>query len=255
MKKSFIVGRQILKGCLRARSLSLVAFYLISLVAFMAMISASDSAYRTALIIDSGLSLVNIFTILLVLFIILPVFQHEKEKHILAVRMSFDLSRSQYLWGVWLGSTGALIVNFISMAVLLVITFLCMQIEITSGIFRHLFLNLCELISLGTFAIAFSVFFSYVVSAMLTFVFYIVGHMTIAFQQALQGWHDSWVGTVLSFVWNIIPNLSLFNLKDIVIKKAEIPWAYELVALIYAAAMVFLVIEITRFKFERERLL
>jgi len=75
MNKVFIIGRQIFKGCLRSKSLSLNAFFLVALVIFMSMISGSDSAFKVPLVIDSGLSLINIFSLLLVAFIIVPVYQ------------------------------------------------------------------------------------------------------------------------------------------------------------------------------------
>lgn len=255
MKKIAVVGKQILKGCLRARSLSLVIFFFVSLIVFMSMLSSSDSAFKTSLIIDSGLSLINIFGLFLVGLIILPIISQEKEKHTLSAALSFNLSRNQYLWGVWLGGSASLLINFIAMSVLLVFTLLFLKVPLELGIFRQLFLNFCDLLVLGTFALAFSVFFSYVVSAMLTASFYLTGHMTTAFQQALQEWQGSLTGKILDIVWNVVPDLSLFNLKDIVLKNTVIPASYEFVAVLYAFSMIFIVMEIARFRLNREGLL
>lgn len=254
MKKPLVVGRQIFKGCLRAKSMSLIAFYIVALIIFMAMISGSDSAFRTALVIDSGLSLINIFALLLVGLIILPIYQSEKDRHTLAAALACDISRSQYLWGLWLGSSGALVVNYLIMSVILLINLVILQVPVESGVFRQLYLNLCELLCLGSFAVALSVFFSYVVAAMLTVSLYIVGHLTTSLQMALQEWENSWIGTVLGWVRMIIPDLSLFNLKDIVIKSSDIPFTYDLTAFVYAAAMIIIAIEMARYKLNRENL-
>ncbi|GAB4276639.1 MAG: ABC transporter permease subunit [Candidatus Rifleibacteriota bacterium] len=255
MKNSFRIGKQMLKGCLRAKSLSLIIFFLISLITFMSMLSSSDSAYKKALVVDSGLSLINIFGLFLVAFVILPVFPTEKEKRTLTATLSFNVSRSQYLWGLWLGASSALALNFLAMSVILLIGLKYLAVSIEFGIFRQLFLNFLELMVLGSFAITVSVYFSYVVSAMITAALYLVGHMTISFQQAMHDWEGTTVGRILDVVWSIIPNLSLFNLKDIVLKNQAIPATYELIALIYALAMIFIAIEMASYRLNRENLM
>ncbi|MDN5280570.1 MAG: hypothetical protein PWR01_4535 [Clostridiales bacterium] len=255
MKKVLIIGRQILKGCLRARSLSLVIFYFFSLVIFMSMLSSSDSAYRKALIIDSGLSLINIFGLFLVALVILPIYQNEKSRHTLVASLSFDVSRAKYLWGLWSGSGAALLINYLAMSLLLISTLLVLGVPVEFGIFRQLFLNFCELLALGSFAITFSVFFSNVVATMLTFSIYLVGHMTTSFHEAVYEWKGSLIGRALDLVWAVMPDLSLFNLKDIVVKNSEIPFYYEMVALIYALSMIFIAMEIARYRLNRENLM
>lgn len=255
MNKTLVIARQILKGCLRAKSLSLIAFFLVALIVFMSMVSSSDSAFKHALVIDSGLSLINIFSLLLVALNIVPVYRAERERQTMVAALSFDLSRSQYLWGMWLGASAALVLNYLAMSILLLGNLAILKIPMTVGIFRQLFLNFCEILTLGSFAITFSIFFSSVVATMLTATIYIVGHMTTSLQMALQEWEGSLVGNFISYFRLVIPDLSLFNLKDIVIKNAEIPGTYEIVALLYALAMIFIVIEIGRYKLNRENLL
>jgi ABC-type transport system involved in multi-copper enzyme maturation permease subunit len=221
----------------------------------MAMLSSSDSAYRETLIIDSGLSLINIFGLFLVGLIILPVIGSEKERHTLAATLAFAVPRSKYLWGVWLGCSLALLINYLVMSALLLGNLAVLGVGMQSGIFRQLFLNFLSLLTLGSFAITFSVFFSYAVSAMLCIFAYLFGHLTTSFQMALSEWQGTFVGRILDLVWYILPDLSLFNLKDIILKKAEVPFSYDLVALVYALSLIFIVIEIARYRLNRESLL
>lgn len=255
MKKILIVARQILKGCLRSKSLSLIAFYLFALIVFMSMVTSSDSAFKEPLVIDSGLSLINIFSLLLVALVIVPVYRQEYERQTMAAALSFNLSRTQYLWGIWSGASAALAINFLAMAVLFLINLLVLKIPVSQGIFRQLFLNFCEVLTLGSFAITFSVFFSNLVATMLTATMYLVGHMTTSLMMALQEWEGTFVGLVLSYFRLLIPDLSLFNLKDIVIRNVEIPATYELIAALYALTMIFIAIELGRFRLNRENLL
>jgi ABC-type transport system involved in multi-copper enzyme maturation permease subunit len=221
----------------------------------MSMVSGSDSAFKEPLVIDSGLSLINIFSLLLVAFIIVPVYLAERERQTLVAALSFNVSRAQYLWGLWAGSAAALTVNYLAMTMMLMINLLVLKIPITVGIFRQLFLNFCEILTLGSFAITFSLFFSYVVAIMLTGTFYILGHMTTSLQMALQEWEGSVVARIIDYTRLLVPDFSLFNLKDIIIKNTTIPATYELIALIYAIAMIFIAIEIGRYKLNRENLL
>jgi ABC-type transport system involved in multi-copper enzyme maturation permease subunit len=255
MNKAFTIGEQIFKGCLRARSLSLVAFFLVALIGFMSMVGSSDSAHRMNLMIDSGLSLINIFGLFLVGLIILPVFANEKERHTLAASLSFDVSRTNYIWGLWIGCSAALLVNYLAMSVILIADLAFLGVNIDFGVFRQLFLNFIELLTFGSFAIAVSVFFSYAVSAMLCTAIYIVGHMTISFQMALSAWEGTIVGKFLDFMGYLIPDLSLFSIKDLVVKGTDIPITYELAAIIYALSLVFIAMEIARFKLNRESLM
>ncbi len=255
MNKVFIIGRQIFKGCLRSKSLSLNAFFLVALVIFMSMISGSDSAFKVPLVIDSGLSLINIFSLLLVAFIIVPVYQAERDRETLVAALSFNLSRAQYLWGLWVGSAAALTVNYLAMTIMLIINLLVLKIPLSIGIFRQLFLNFCEILTLGSFAITFSLYFSYVVAIMLTATIYMLGHMTTSLHMALQEWEGSIVAKIIDYSRLLVPDFSLFNLKDIVIKNAAIPATYELIAAVYAIAMIFIAIEIGMYRLNRENLL
>jgi hypothetical protein len=90
---------------------------------------------------------------------------------------------------------------------------------------------------------------------MLTGTFYILGHMTTSLQMALQEWEGSVVARIIDYTRLLVPDFSLFNLKDIIIKNTTIPATYELIALIYAIAMIFIAIEIGRYKLNRENLL
>ena len=255
MRKSVIVGCQILKGCLRSRSLSLIIFFVLALILFMSMVTSSDSAFREPLVIDSGLSLINIFSLILVALVIVPIFQNERSVNTLTAALSFNLSRDQYLRGLWIGASAALSINYLAMSLILIVNLALLRIPLELGIFRQLFLNFCELITLGSFAIAFSVFFSYVVATMMTASIYVIGHMTTSFHMALQEWQGSATASVLRLVNLVIPDLSLFNLKDIVIKHSSIPVTYELIAVVYAATMIFIALEIARYKLNRESLL
>ncbi|MEW6712054.1 MAG: hypothetical protein AB1403_19680 [Candidatus Riflebacteria bacterium] len=255
MKKSLVIGRQVLKSCLRSRSLSLIAFFLVALLIFMSMVTSSDSAFRTALVMDSGLSLINIFSLLLVALIIVPVYQAERDRHTMTAALSFNLSRSDYLRGLCLGTTAALLINYLIMSIILVINLMILGIPFEAGFFRQLFLNLLELLCLGSFAVAFSIFFSYVVAIMMTATIYMVGHMTTSLQMALQEWEGSFIASILGWVRMIIPDFSLFNLKDIVVKHSEIPASYEFIAIVYALSMIFIAVELARYRLNREDLM
>lgn len=255
MMKIVNIGKQILKGCLRSRSLSLVVFFTLTLFLFISMLSGSDNAYKPKLIIDSGLSLISLFGFVLVAFIVLPVFSNEKERRTLSATLSFPVTRTQIIWGILLGSLAAMAINYVAMSLIFLVTLLVMKVSITVAIFRQLFLSLLGLSVLTSFAILFSVLFGYVVAAMTTAGFFILGNLTITLQQALESYDGSSMYVFLKFITNIIPSFSLFDLKDIILKNTAIPYYYELIALIYAISLIVIAIEITLWKFSKETIL
>jgi ABC-type transport system involved in multi-copper enzyme maturation permease subunit len=255
MKKIYNVGKQILKGCLRAKSLSLILFFAISLIFFITMLMGSDSANRSNLIIDSGLSLIKVFALLLVAFIVLPVIKGEKERHTLAATLSFTVSRTKYLWGVFTGTSAALFLNYALMSLIFVISLMILKIPFGILIFRQLFLTLLELHVINSLALLFSVSLSYVVATMVTGVIFVIGNMTFSMQQAIVSWEGSFVQTLLKGFTQLIPNLSLFNLKDLVIRNATIPYSYDLTTLIYSIAIIAIAMELATWKMERETIL
>ncbi len=255
MKKIYNVGRQIFKGCLRAKSLSLILFFVITLAFFTSMLMGSDSENRASLIIDSGLSLIKIFTLLLVAFIVLPVMKGEKERHTLAATLSFTISRTKYLWGVFAGTSAALLLNYVIMSSVFLFSLFFLKISFGILILRQLFLTLLELLVINSIALLFSVCLSYVVATMVTGVVFVIGNMTFSLQQAIMGWEGSSVQNFLKFFTNLIPNLSLFNLKDLVIRNAVIPYSYDLTTLIYSIAIIAIAMEFATWKIERETIL
>ena len=255
MSLIFKIGKQILKTCLRARSLSLIAFFIVTLVFFVSVLGTSDSAFKPQLLIDSGLSLIKVFGILMVIFITLPVYINERDKNLLAASLSFPVSRAKVLWGIWLGTNCAMLINYLVMVLIFGVTLSVVKISLNFLIVRQLLLTFLELLVISSFSILFSVCFSFVVSVMMTSCFIIIGNLTMSLKQAILSQKDSIIGSLLAFLGNFIPGLALFDLKDLVVKGTQISYSYDLTALIYAIALIVIAIEIAMYFFDRESVL
>ena len=241
------------KKSLKARSLFLVLFFALGLITFMLMANHGDVGTKHKLAIDAGLSLLKLFSIFMVFFNTLPLFPAEKEFRTLHAILAMNISRSQLIYGLFAGAILSLLVNFLLMTMIFFATTMAMGFAIPGNIFRSLFLLFQELAILTAFSLFFSIATTFLVGLMLSFFILIVGNMTVAINSFIQGTSGIYA-QILGWVYYLMPNLALFDLKDAVIAKHAIPWTYDLAAFIYATSLCLILLCCSSWLLERQEI-
>lgn len=191
------------------------------------------------LLLDVGLGSINIFGILIAIFVGIGLVNKEIEKKTIYTIVSKPVARYQFLVGKYVGLTITLFVNTLIMAGGLLLVLKAQDVPIDSTLFQALGLIFVEFMVITAVALLCSTFTSATLSAIFTLAVYVIGHLTADLK--MLGAKTGEGGQVfLNGLYYVLPNLERFNLKGHVTHHLEVPGTD--VALIVAYGLAYIVL-------------
>ncbi len=195
------------------------------------------------LLLDIGLGSVNIFSVLIAIFVGIGLVSKEIDKKTIYTIVSKPVARFEFLLGKFFGLTITLLVNMIIMTAGLLAVLVAQSVPIEAVLFKAIGLILLECMVVTAVALLCSTFTSATLSAIFTLAIYVIGHLTAdlkTFGQKMDGLGRS----VLEGMYYLLPNLERFNLKGNVTHHIDVP-LNELVLIVaygmaYAAFLLLL---------------
>jgi len=173
------------------------------------------------LLLDVGLASINIFGVLIAIFVGIGLVNKEIEKKTIYTIVSKPVARYQFLVGKYLGLTLTLLVNTLVMAGGLLLVLVAQDVPIESMLFKALGLIFIEFMVITAVALLCSTFTSATLSAIFTLATYVIGHLT-ADLKTFGEKVDEGMRAVVTGLYYILPNLERFNLKGNVIHHIEV---------------------------------
>lgn len=202
------------------------------------------------LIIDLGLSSMNIFGVLIAIFVGISLVNKEIEKRTIYTIVSKPVPRYEFLLGKYFGLVITLFINTVVMAVGLLAVMLYLNAPITMLLFEALGLIFLEFLVVTAVALLFSTFTSATLSAIFTLAIYVVGHLSNDLK--LFGEKMGEVGkAVLNSIYYVMPNLERFNLKGQVIHHVDVSASQLVLTAVYGLSYVALLLLIASVIFQR----
>jgi ABC-type transport system involved in multi-copper enzyme maturation permease subunit len=184
------------------------------------------------LLLDVGLGSINIFGVLIAIFVGIGLVNKEIEKKTIYTIVSKPVARYQFLLGKYLGLTITLLVNTLIMAAGLLLVLFAQDVPVTGMLFTAVAL-LC------------STFTSATLSAIFTLATYVIGHLT-ADLKTFGAKMDEGVRMILNGLYYVLPNLERFNLKGHVVHHLEVPASDLFLIVLYGLTYVaFLLLSAT----------
>lgn len=196
------------------------------------------------LILDIGLASINIFGVLIAIFVGIGLVSKEIEKKTIYTIVSKPVPRYEFLIGKFCGLAITLFVNTCVMVAGLLLVLWFMKVPIEAILFMSLSLIYLECLVVTAVALLFSTFSSATLSAIFTLAIYVIGHLSgdlRLFGKKFMG--DVGQG-VLNALYYTLPNLERFNLKGHVIHHLDFSAADMALTLAYGltyAAMLLLI--------------
>ncbi len=188
------------------------------------------------LLLDIGLGSVNIFSVLIAIFVGIGLVSKEIDKKTIYTIVSKPVARFEFLLGKFLGLTITLFVNMLIMTAALLVVLMAQSVPIEAVLFKAIGLILLECMVVTAVALLCSTFTSATLSAIFTLAIYVIGHLTAdlkTFGQKMEGFGRS----VLEGMYYLLPNLERFNLKGHVTHQLDVP--LNELALIVAYGMAY----------------
>ncbi len=169
------------------------------------------------LILDIGLGSINIFSVLIAIFVGIGLVSKEIEKKTIYTIVSKPVPRYEFLVGKFCGLAITLFVNTCVMVAGLLLVLWARSVPIELVLFKAITLIYLECLVVTAVALLFSTFSSATLSAIFTLAIYVIGHLS----SDLRLFGKKFMGDVgrgfLDVLYYLLPNLERFNLKGHVI--------------------------------------
>ncbi|MBD0316195.1 MAG: ABC transporter permease [Nitrospiraceae bacterium] len=202
------------------------------------------------LLLDVGLGSINIFGVLIAIFVGIGLVSKEIEKKTIYTIVSKPVARYQFLVGKYLGLTLTLFVNTLIMAAGLLLVLAAQDVPIESMLFKALGLIFLEFMVITAVALLCSTFTSATLSAIFTLATYVIGHLT-ADLKAFGEKMDEGMRMVANGLYYVLPNLERFNLKGNVIHHIDVPGTDLLLIVAYGLTYVLFLLMSASIIFQR----
>ncbi len=177
------------------------------------------------LMLDLGLASINLFGVLIAIFIGIGLVSREIERKTIYTIVSKPIPRYQFLLGKYLGLVVTLLLNTAIMTVGLLLALSVWSVPVTPLLFAAVGLIMVELMVMTAVALFFSTFTTPTLSAIFSLAMYAIGHLT-ADLKLLSEKPDVKLGAmgraIADGLYYVIPDLERFNLKGHVIHQQAV---------------------------------
>ncbi len=185
------------------------------------------------LILDIGLASINIFGVLIAIFVGIGLVSKEIEKKTIYTIVSKPVPRYEFLIGKFCGLAITLFVNTCVMVVGLLLVLWFMKVPVEAILFKSLSLIYLECLVVTAVALLFSTFSSATLSAIFTLAIYVIGHLSGDLRLFGKKFMGDLGQGVLNALYYTLPNLERFNLKGHVIHHLDFSAADMALTLAY----------------------
>ena len=241
-----------------------LVLFAVLLIASSYLIGQLTAGQDVKIIKDLGLAATSIFGLFIAIFIGIGLVSKEVERRSIYALLSKPVSRAQFIAGKYAGLVLTLAVNVTVMAVALYIILAYMVWSVPSTIragwdapgadpalLKAIFLIFIELMLVTAIALFFSTFSSPILSAALTFGFYVVGHFNADLKNFDRVVDSKAAALLARGVYHVLPDLSAFDVKTEVVHGLPVTAGYLASTAAYGLAYVTALLLIATFIFSR----
>ena len=166
---------------------------------------------------DLGLSCINIFGLLIAVFVGTNLVYREFEDEIIFHLLTKPISREGYLLGKFLGVMGLIVINGLIMAIATSSFLLAVEGKFFWPIFKAVYLILLELSLIFALTLFFSTFMRPQVSIFSVLVIFVIGHSTTEVRTLIGSKGDYLSKLMADMAYYIFPNFDHFDIKTQVV--------------------------------------
>lgn len=243
MNRIAAIARATFAEAIRHRILYLLLVFALVLIVFSRLLALLTVGEDAKIIKDVGLSAINLFGVLVALFVGVGIIFRELERRTVQTTLAAPVARWEYLLGKYLGLAGAITLNALLMAAVLFVV-LAARGAFAWPLATAVFLLWVELMFITATAVFFSSFSTPIFSALFTAGAYVVGHLAWSLPMLEQRLAPGVGRAAVRAVYYLVPNLEYGDVRALAVHGVPIPPARVLFAttygLTYAAALLVL---------------
>ena len=210
-----VVARNVFLEVIRDRILYLAGLFAILMVLAAIMIPQVAAGTENKILLDLGLAAINIFTLVVVIFVGTGLVNKEIEKKTVLVLIAKPVSRFEIILGKHLGLAAVIGVLMLIQTGIFIILLTLQGLNFPAGsmLIAIAFMYL-EMLLLIAVTIVFGVFTSSLLATLLSFGTYFVGHLSTDLLKLGQLAESDSFQRVVEAMYLVLPDLERLNLKN-----------------------------------------
>ena len=209
------------KEAIRDKVLYIILLFSVVMIGGSLILSSLSVGQNVKIVVDLGLAAINIFGVLITLFIGTNLLSKEIEKKTIYLLLTKPLNKTSFILGKHIGLSLTLFV-IISLMTLCFYGLLYFTTGDTPAIYlQAIFLTYIELVLLIAVAIFFSTIAPPVMSSIYTLCVYIIGHFSRDLLNFGELSQNPILINITKAIYYVMPDLEKLNLKNIVTYNAQ----------------------------------
>ena len=238
------------REAIRDKVLYSLIFFAVLMVGLSVILDNLTIGEPTKIIKDFGLASIEIFGVLIAIFVGIGLVYKEMERKTIYNILSKPIHRYQFILGKYLGLVLTLMVEVLTMSVALFSILYFYEGRITFALIPAIGMIFLALMIITAFALLFSSFSTPILSGLFTLSFYIIGHLTPDLLELGKKADSLSLKYFTEALYYIIPNFEYFNIKGQVVYHVPLEEGYLQVAFLYGFfyILVILLLSIVIFK-------
>ena len=208
------IARNAFREAVRDRVLYNLVLFVLILTGASIFIGELSGGQERKVIVDLGLSAMLIFGVFIAIFVGVGLVYKEIERRTIYAVFSKPVGRGEFLVGKYLGLCLTLLVNVLVMGVGVSLALLYVSHgwdPLITTIWPAVLLIYMELMLLTAIALLFSSFSSPALSALLTFLVFIIGHFSADLKNLAVSLGSSSARTLFTGLYYLLPNLANYS--------------------------------------------
>ena len=242
------IARNTFREAVRDRVLYNLVFFVLLITAAAVFLGELTAGNEARVIVNLGLTAVLFFGAFIAIFVGVGLVSKEIERRTVFAIFSKPVTRGEFVIGKYLGLCLTLLVNVAVMS--LGITLALLYVggnELIGSVLAAILLIYFELVLLTAVAILFSTFSSPTLSALLTFLIFIIGHFSAALTQIAASIGSGSARIFFNALYYFLPNLSFFSFITNA-AHGQMP-AFSYLATAFGYALIYIVVLLTMASF------
>ena len=250
MRRILSISLNTFRETLREKLLYNLLIFALLMIGSSILLSRLTLGDANRLILDLGLASINLFGVIIAIFVGIGLVSKEIDKKTIYTIVSKPVPRYEFLLGKYLGLGITLLVNTVIMVAGLLLVLHVMDVPIEFVLFKSLLLIFMELLVITAVALLFSTFTSSTLSAIFSLAIYVIGHVS-ADLKTFGAKLDVVSRSLVNALYYLLPNLERFNLKGHVIHRLDVGIADMALIICYGLAYTALLLMTAAVIFQR----
>ena len=214
MNRIISIAKNTFREAVRDRVLYNLVIFVLLVIGCAILLGDLTDGQEARTIVNIGLNAMLLFGTFIAIFVGIGLVSKEIDKRTVFAVFSKPIGRGEFVVGKYLGLCLTLLVNVIIMAAGVTVALLYVRnTSLAGSIWPAVFLIFLELCITTSVAILFSSFSSPALSALMTFMIFIIGHLSASLLELAIGMKSAAAMYLFGAIYYLLPNLAHYSFR------------------------------------------